>query len=160
MRKWQHREVASLPRVKQAVKGEKFRFEPQQPSSGGAVVKNLSTNTGDAKDVGSISKSGRSPGEGNGILAWKIPRTVKPDVLQSTGLQRVRHDWAHTSTLVLESSSPLYHSHFSLVLPPLGTWSSLFYAFHNIYNILSPPMDEMFCCYVHSLYPTSQPQNL
>ena len=29
------------------------------------------------------------------ILAWRIPWTEKPGGLQSTGLQRVRHDWAH-----------------------------------------------------------------
>ena len=27
-------------------------------------------------------------------LAWRIPRIEGPDRLQSTGLQRVRHDWA------------------------------------------------------------------
>ena len=27
------------------------------------------------------------------ILAWRIPRTDEPDRLQSTGSQRVRHDW-------------------------------------------------------------------
>ena len=27
-------------------------------------------------------------------LAWKIPRTEEPGRLQSTGLQRVGHDWA------------------------------------------------------------------
>ena len=27
-----------------------------------------------------------------GILAWRIPRAEKPGGLQSTGLQRVRHD--------------------------------------------------------------------
>ena len=32
---------------------------------GGAVIKNLSANTGDAGDAGSISGSRRSPGEGN-----------------------------------------------------------------------------------------------
>ena len=31
---------------------------------GGAVVKNLPANAGDARDVGSILGSGRSPGEG------------------------------------------------------------------------------------------------
>ena len=29
-------------------------------------------------------------------LAWKIPWTEEPGRLQSTGLQRVRHDWAPT----------------------------------------------------------------
>ena len=32
------------------------------------------------------------------ILAWKIPLTQEPGGLQSTGLQRVGHDWAHTHT--------------------------------------------------------------
>ena len=33
---------------------------------GGSVVKNLPANAGDARDVGLIPGSGRSPGEGNG----------------------------------------------------------------------------------------------
>ena len=33
---------------------------------GGAVVKNLPAKAGDARDVGSIPGSGRSPGAGNG----------------------------------------------------------------------------------------------
>ena len=33
----------------------------------------------------------KSPGEGNS-LAWRIPRTVEPDWLQSMELQRVGHD--------------------------------------------------------------------
>ena len=33
---------------------------------GALVVKNLSANTGDARDTGSMPGSGRSPGEGNG----------------------------------------------------------------------------------------------
>ena len=33
---------------------------------GGAVVKNLPASTGDARDMGLISRSGSSPGEGNG----------------------------------------------------------------------------------------------
>ena len=34
--------------------------------SGGSVVKNLSDNSGDTRDVGSIPGSGRPPGGGNG----------------------------------------------------------------------------------------------
>ena len=34
--------------------------------SGGSVVKILPANAGDARDVDSIPRSGRSPGEGNG----------------------------------------------------------------------------------------------
>ena len=38
------------------------------------VAKNPPANAGDTINVGSISGSGRSPGEGNGnIIAWKIP---------------------------------------------------------------------------------------
>ena len=33
---------------------------------GGATVKNLSVNAGEARDVGSILGSGKSPGGGNG----------------------------------------------------------------------------------------------
>ena len=49
-----------------------------------------------ARDVGSIPVSGRSPGEGNGnhssILAWGIPWTEEPGGLQSMGSQRVGHN--------------------------------------------------------------------
>ena len=53
------------------------------------VVKNLPANAGDAKDLGSIPGSGRSPGEGHGnplqYLAWRIPWTEEPGRLQSMG---------------------------------------------------------------------------
>ena len=35
------------------------------------------------------------------ILAWRIPWTEKPSRLQSTGLQRVGHDWATSPHLTL-----------------------------------------------------------
>ena len=61
----------------------------------GSVVKNLPSSEGNA---GSISGSGRSPGEGNGnnsnILAWEIPWTEELGGLPSKGLQRVRDDFA------------------------------------------------------------------
>ena len=60
---------------------------------GGSVVKNLHANAGDA---GSISGSGRYPGERNGnqlsILAWRIPATGEPGGLRSMGSHRVGHD--------------------------------------------------------------------
>ena len=31
------------------------------------------------------------------ILAWGIPWTEEPDGLQSTGLQRTRHDWSDSA---------------------------------------------------------------
>ena len=42
---------------------------------GGSVVKNTPANAG---DTGSIPGSGRSLGEGNGNLAWRIPWTQEP----------------------------------------------------------------------------------
>ena len=52
------------------------------------MVKNPSVN---ARDMGSIPGSGRSPGEGNGnppsILAWRIPWTGEPAGLRSMGSQ-------------------------------------------------------------------------
>ena len=63
---------------------------------GGAVIKNLPFNTGDAGNVDLISGLGRSPGEGNGyplsILAWEIPLTEEPGRQCSTGPQIVGYD--------------------------------------------------------------------
>ena len=44
------------------------------------------------------------------ILAWKIPWTENPDRLQSTQLQRLRHDWATEYAHHVENHSPiLFH---------------------------------------------------
>ena len=61
------------------------------------VVKNLSANAGDIRDAGSVSGLGTSPGVGNGnpfqySFLEKIPWAEEPGRLQSTGLQRVRHN--------------------------------------------------------------------
>ena len=68
------------------------------------LVKNLPAKAGDA---GSIPGLGRFLEKGKAthfsILAWRFPWTEEPDKLQSTGLQRVGHDWAHTGT----ASEPL-----------------------------------------------------
>ena len=59
------------------------------------MVKNLPTNSGDIRDVGSIPGSGRSPGGGHGnplqYFAWRVSWTEEPGRLQSMGLQRVGH---------------------------------------------------------------------
>ena len=51
-----------------------------------------------AGDSGSIPGSGRSSGGAmatySSILAWRIPWAEEPGGLQSTGSQKVRHDWA------------------------------------------------------------------
>ena len=69
---------------------------------------------GDAGDMGSIPRSGRSPGGGHGnplqYSCWKILWTEEPGKLQSMGLQRVRHDWALTRMCTLPTK------HFSQCL--------------------------------------------
>ena len=60
------------------------------------MVKNPLTKAGDAEDSGSIPGS-EVPLEEEmathaSILAWRIPWTRETGRLQSTGLQRVRHD--------------------------------------------------------------------
>ena len=90
------------------------------------VVKNPPANAGDARDTGSIPGSGRSP-EGmathSSILAWRIPWTEEPGGLQSSGSQRVGHDWACMQRpsssfgrqIRLQGS---YQNHDSLASPP------------------------------------------
>ena len=63
------------------------------------------------------------------ILAWRIPWTEEPGGLQSTGSQRVRHDWSnltctHPCTSVsVNSWLPLTeYSHF--VYLKTGTWTA------------------------------------
>ena len=66
-----------------------YDISPLSGFPGGLVVKNLPANVG---DVGSISGSGRSPGEGNtcsSIFAWEIPWTEEPGGLQSMGYNLV-----------------------------------------------------------------------
>ena len=43
------------------------------------------------------------------ILAWRIPWTEKPGRLQSTGSQRVEHDWATSHTLTHSASQFSFH---------------------------------------------------
>ena len=63
---------------------------------GAPVVKNPPANAGTTGDVGSIARSGGSPGEedGNQFQYCRLgnPWTEKPGGLQSTESQRVGHD--------------------------------------------------------------------
>ena len=66
---------------------------------GGAVVKNLPANTGDARDAGLIHGSGRSPGGGNdnSLQNSSLGNHMDRGVWQATvnGVtKRVRHDLA------------------------------------------------------------------
>ena len=66
---------------------------------GGSEVKASACNVG---DLGLIPGSGRhlekKMATHSSILAWRIPWTEEPGGLQSTGSQRVRHDWASDLT--------------------------------------------------------------
>ena len=65
------------------------------------VAKNPPANAG---DVGSIPGLGRSPGEGHSNQLqyswWENSMDRETGRLQSMGLQRVRHGWAHTHSKV------------------------------------------------------------
>ena len=58
------------------------------------MIKNLSANAGDVRDVGSITGLGRSLEKGmatqSSMRAWLIPLTEELGGLQSMGLQRDR----------------------------------------------------------------------
>ena len=60
------------------------------------VVKNPSANAGDIRNTGSVLGQKDPLEEGMAthysILAWRIPWTEEPGRLQSTELQRLRHD--------------------------------------------------------------------
>ena len=59
------------------------------------VVKNLLANAGDFRDTGSILGSERSPERGHGKplqYACQDPIEIGASMLQSKGLQRVRHN--------------------------------------------------------------------
>ena len=60
------------------------------------MVKNLPANAGDVRDVGSVPRSGRSPGGGNGnplqYSCLEKPMDRGACKLQSMGSQRVGHD--------------------------------------------------------------------
>ena len=58
--------------------------------------RNPPANSGDARHMGSIPGSGRSPGGGHGnphsVLAWRTPWTEEAGGSQSRGSHRVAHD--------------------------------------------------------------------
>ena len=64
---------------------------------GGSVIKHPPASAGDARDACSIPESGRSPGVGNGNpLQYSCLGNSMDKQLQSTELQRIRHNWAYT----------------------------------------------------------------
>ena len=60
---------------------------------GGSEVKVSASNAGDLDSIpGQKDSLEKDMVTHSSILAWRIPWTEKPGRLQSTGLQRVRHD--------------------------------------------------------------------
>ena len=77
-------------------------------------------------DLGSIPRSGRFPGEGYGnplqYPCLENSWTEEPHRLQSVGSQRVRHDWATSLHMSMESVMPSNHlilCHPLLLLPSI-----------------------------------------
>ena len=77
------------------------------------MVKNPPATAGNARDLGAIPESGRSPGGGNGLENSTNPQShvflppEEPGGLQSTGSQRVGHslsDGARTHVTTLSTS--------------------------------------------------------
>ena len=56
------------------------------------MVKNQLANAGDIKDLGQEDLLMEDVGTHSSILAWRIPWTEEPDLLQSTGSQKVGHN--------------------------------------------------------------------
>ena len=63
---------------------------------GGSAVKNLPANAGDKRtrvqSLGQEDSLGEGMATHSSILAWRIPWTEEPHMLQSMGFQRVGHD--------------------------------------------------------------------
>ena len=85
-----------------------------------------------AGDLGLILGSGRSPGEGNAtqssILAWRIPGTEEPGALQSTGLQRVKIEWAiftFTSFFICKMVGIIHITRYLLIFNQIKTTKKL-----------------------------------
>ena len=86
--------VASIPNVVSFLKQINALYVSHFPR--GAIGKEPTCNAGDARDMGSVPGSGRSPRGGHGdrssIFAWRIPWIGEPGRLQSIRSQGVRHD--------------------------------------------------------------------
>ena len=69
------------------------------------MIKNPFANAGDAGDVGSFPRSGRSPGEGNGNplqnSCWEIPWTEEPGGPQFRRLLRTGRELVTEHTHML-----------------------------------------------------------
>ena len=75
---------------------------------GGAVVKNLPANAGDARDAGSISELGRSPGGGNGN---PLQYSCLENAMDRGAWQATVHGVTKSGTGLSTDTYPNYHIH-------------------------------------------------
>ena len=110
-----------------------FLYIPLRPEwgfPGGAVVKDPPANAG---DIGLIPRLGRSPGGGNGnpfqYSCLGNSMAEDPGRLQSTGLQRVGHDWTQRHTDLRSKPSFFWlscgHTYALVNSEALQTWKHL-----------------------------------
>ena len=100
--------------------------------SGGSAVKNLPA-TQEPQEMWVQSLDWKDPLEKemathSSIHAWRIPWTEDPGGLQSTGLQRVRHDWsdlAHAHSNHINQSNHFLGLSFIRAGPRAGCWDGL-----------------------------------
>ena len=86
-----------------------MRNDAQWGFPGGAVVKNLPANIGDAEDLGSITESGRSPGVGNGnsLQYFGLENSVDRGAWWATV-----HGVAKSQTLLGTHAAKYFHESF------------------------------------------------
>ena len=101
-----------------------------------------------------------SLGEGiaplSSVLAYRIPWTEEPGVLQSVGTQRVRHNWSNLACTQMYNTMGIFLIFRDLQPPP---WSILEHFSHSLKETLSSSTFPKFSfatvvCWVTQLCPT------
>ena len=93
------------------------------------------------------------------ILAWRIPKTEGPGGLQSTGLQRVGHDWSNFSSVQFGRSV------LSNSLQPMDCSMSGFPVHHqllelaqtHVHRVAVMPSNRLILCHPLHLLPSIFP---
>ena len=89
----------------------KSRLWVKEGFPGSSAGKQSTCNAGDPSSIPGL---GRSSGEGvathSSILAWRIPWTEEAGRLQSTGLQRIGHNWVTNIPWLKEDTRTPVHS--------------------------------------------------
>ena len=90
------------------------------------------------------------------ILAWRIPWTEEPGGLQSTGLQRVRHDWKNLACIFGGIQLIGIGTHFKSLLFDLNSYTVWAYVTELAIILLAPVTKPCILSrwnrYLHSLF--------